>query len=133
MESKVYPFALGVWFIIVVLAIVNGILRESLYNSLFDPLIARAVSSIVLIILILVIVYVSMTKSGMVFLSHETLWLGTFWLILTIIFEFMFGHFIMGNSWSALLQDYNILKGYLWPLVLLTVFISPYVVGKLTK
>lgn len=133
MESKVYPFALGVWFVIVVLAIINGIMRESLYNSLFNPLIARVVSSIVLIILILVIVYVSMTKSGMVFLSNETLWLGTFWLILTIIFEFLFGHFIMGNSWSFLLQDYNILKGHLWPLVLLTVFISPYIVGKLTK
>ncbi len=133
MESKIYPFAIGVWFVIVLLAIINGILRESLYNSLFNALLARAVSSIVLIVLIFMIVYVSISKSGMIFLSHESLWLGTFWLILTIIFEFMFGHFIMGNSWSTLLQDYNILKGHLWPLVLVSVFISPYVAGKLTK
>lgn len=133
MESKVYPFAIGVWFVIVVLAILNGIMRESLYNSLFDPLIARAVSSIVLIVLIFVIVYISMTKSGMVFLSQEAIWLGAFWLALTIIFEFLFGHFIMGNTWSELLQDYNILEGHLWPLVLVTVFISPYAVSKFTK
>jgi hypothetical protein len=59
------------------------------------------------------------------------LWiLGLFWTALTIAFEFSFGYF-RGLSWEAMLSDYNILKGRLWVLVLLTTLISPLLVSKL--
>jgi len=50
------------------------------------------------------------------------------WLIMTIIFEFGFGHDIMKHLWSKLLADYNLLQGRLWVLVLIYTVIFPYLV-----
>ncbi|MEW6447103.1 MAG: hypothetical protein AB1426_03305, partial [Bacillota bacterium] len=59
--------------------------------------------------------------------------IGLIWLVLTVAFEFGFGHFVMGHSWSRLLHDYNLLKGRLWVLVLLWVAIAPYVFYRLSE
>jgi hypothetical protein len=48
-------------------------------------------------------------------------------LLLTIGFEFIFGHFVMGNPWPLLLRDYNILAGRLWVVVLIWITIAPFV------
>ncbi len=45
---------------------------------------------------------------------------------MTVIFEFGFGHYIMGHSWSKLLHDYNLLAGRLWLVVLLAILTGPY-------
>ncbi|MHC1604588.1 MAG: hypothetical protein ACXQTP_01265 [Candidatus Methanofastidiosia archaeon] len=53
---------------------------------------------------------------------------------MTITFEFIVGHYIIGHPWSKLLADYNILKGRVWSLILLTILAGPYFIGKhLTK
>lgn len=54
-------------------------------------------------------------------------------MILTILFEFVFGHYVIKNPWQKLLADYNILKGRLWSLLLLTELISPLLIGLLLK
>jgi len=59
--------------------------------------------------------------------------IGGFWVILTILFEFVFGHYVIKNPWQKLLADYNILKGRLWSLLLLTELISPLLIGLLLK
>jgi hypothetical protein len=59
--------------------------------------------------------------------------IGIMWLILTPIFEFTFGHYVMGQNWEILIQDYNILKGRLWPLYLVTVTITPSIVYQLVS
>lgn len=41
------------------------------------------------------------------------------WMILTVVFEFSFGHYVVGGSWSKLLSDYNILDGRVWSLFIL--------------
>ncbi|HUX93413.1 MAG TPA: hypothetical protein VMV36_06355, partial [Ignavibacteriaceae bacterium] len=56
---------------------------------------------------------------------------GVFWLTITIVFEFIFGHFIMGHPWEKLLHDYNFLDGRLWVIVLLWTTISPYLLFRL--
>jgi hypothetical protein len=40
-------------------------------------------------------------------------------------FEFLFGHFIAGHSWSRLGQDYNLLAGRVWIFVLLVITFAP--------
>jgi len=47
------------------------------------------------------------------------------WLALTVAFEFLFGHFVMGHSWTTLFQDCNILAGRLWVLVLVWIAAAP--------
>jgi len=55
--------------------------------------------------------------------------LGLFWTILTIAFEFGFGHYVLGHPWARLLADYNLLAGRLWVLVLLTLYAGPRLSG----
>ena len=65
-------------------------------------------------------------------LGVRTLWtLGVAWTVLTVAFEFLFGHFVMGHPWSRLLHDYNLLAGRFWLLVLLTTLLAPVLLGRL--
>ena len=59
--------------------------------------------------------------------------IGIVWLLLTIAFEFIFGHYVAHHSWTRLLQDYNILAGRLWLAVLLTVAALPAMVFELMR
>lgn len=43
-------------------------------------------------------------------------------------FEFSFGHYIAKTAWKKLFHDYNLLKGRVWPLFLLTELVSPLLV-----
>lgn len=55
--------------------------------------------------------------------------LGVYWLSLTLAFEFLFGHFVDGASWSALFSNYDITAGRLWILVPLTMGFGPSLAG----
>ena len=37
--------------------------------------------------------------------------IGAAWVVLTVIFEFGFGHYVDGKSWSELLENYNLPAG----------------------
>ncbi|MCL6545144.1 MAG: hypothetical protein K6T61_07935, partial [Bryobacteraceae bacterium] len=56
---------------------------------------------------------------------RRRLGLGAGWCAATVAFEFGFGHYIIGHPWSALLADYNLFRGRLWVLVLLTLLLAP--------
>jgi glyoxylase-like metal-dependent hydrolase (beta-lactamase superfamily II) len=49
---------------------------------------------------------------------------------LTVAFEFGFGHFIAGKSWDDLRADYDVFRGRLWVLVLLTTTVAPYLAAQ---
>ncbi len=57
--------------------------------------------------------------------TKEALRLGLTWFILTVAFEFLFEHFVMGHPWATLLSDYNLFAGRLWVLVLLWIATAP--------
>ena len=56
---------------------------------------------------------------------------GFWWLALTILFEFGFGHFVAGHSWQTLLADYNIFAGRLWLFFLGWITVMPWLVHRL--
>jgi hypothetical protein len=66
-------------------------------------------------------------------IPKQALLIGFNWLVLTIIFEFLFGHYIMGHTWELLLHDYNILEGRFWSFVLLWTFIGPTIIYRISK
>ncbi|MDO9070676.1 MAG: hypothetical protein Q7V36_04080, partial [Deltaproteobacteria bacterium] len=57
--------------------------------------------------------------------------LGLFWTMATIMFEFLFGHYVMGHSWGSLWADYHVFQGRLWPLVLMVTLFGPLLAGKI--
>ena len=118
------------WIPLPIIGIINGVMREFGYRSFVNELLAHQISTITLIILV----------GGYTwFISHalrieapgQALMLGVVWLVLTVMFEFLFGHYVMGNPWSKLLHDYNLLAGRLWTLILIWITISPFIVYKL--
>jgi peptidoglycan/LPS O-acetylase OafA/YrhL len=57
---------------------------------------------------------------------HRDAWrIGLFWLTLTLLFEFVAGHFLFRVPWREILGDYNVLRGRLWILVLIVTLIAP--------
>ena len=50
-----------------------------------------------------------------------------------VAFELVFGHFVSGLSWSALLADYDIMRGRLWSLILVSVSLGPWFWGAVRR
>jgi hypothetical protein len=62
----------------------------------------------------------------------DLLKVGALWLALTVAFETGLG-LGRGMSWDAILADYNVARGRLWPLALLATFIAPWFWGTLVR
>jgi hypothetical protein len=125
-----YVRAFGVWLGFLAVAIGGAMIREKFLAPGLGPAAARALGTLLVgaIIFGLIYAYVGRLKGAT---RVSLVKLGLFWTILTIAFEFLFGHYVMGHSWDALWADYNILQGRLWPLVLLVTLFGPLVARKL--
>ncbi len=113
------------WFPMIVIAITNGLFREKVLRSRLNELHAHQVSTGTMIILCGIYVWI-LFKLWTPLSTNQTLLIGLLWFFLTIIFEFSFGHYIAGHSWKKLLNDYNLLQGRVWILVLIWITILPY-------
>jgi hypothetical protein len=58
---------------------------------------------------------------------------GVAWLLATVAFEFLVGHFVSGLSWDALLADYDLTRGRLWSLILIAVCLGPWLCRSITS
>ena len=67
--------------------------------------------------------------SGFLKLSSpgEAIGVGIMWMVLTIVFEFALGRYVVGDSWGNLLRAYNLLEGRVWGLFVQWVGVAPYV------
>lgn len=122
--------AIGIWILFIVVAILNGVIRAKLLVPLLGQHLALPFSGVLLSILIFLITlfFVSALRLS---ISRQYWLVGGMWLLLTVAFESIFGHYVMGESWSRLLEAYNVAKGNLWVLAPLTTLVSPYLAAKL--
>jgi hypothetical protein len=115
-----------IWFVLLVLASLNGALREAVMVPRFGREFAQAASTILLSVLIVVVGWVSMP-----WIAPRTLqdaWtIGVLWVAFTLAFEFLAGHFVFGKPWTELLADYNLLAGRIWVMVLIVTLMTPVV------
>ena len=118
------------WFALAVIAVANGTLRQSTYGKRLPELAAHQLSTVTGTLFTGIFVW--FVHQYWPIESAAQAWLiGLSWLVFTIIFEFGFGHYVVGHPWSHLLNDYNIFKGRVWSLFLIWVLIMPYMVYKL--
>ena len=122
--------AFGFWFVMLLAAFINGGIREMLIAPRAGEQVGHIISVIVLSSAIFVIAYVFVKTLGTV-PSSMLLLIGLFWLVLSLLFEFGFFHYVMHEPWSKLLADYNILRGRLLIVVWLSTLLSPLVWGRL--
>lgn len=50
--------------------------------------------------------------------------------VLTVAFEFLFGHYVDEKSWIELIANYAVWRGRLWPILLLLLGLTPFIWGK---
>ncbi|WP_341580993.1 hypothetical protein [Marinobacter metalliresistant] len=121
--------ALVIWVGILVLAVANGVLRESVFVPGLGTPAALLLSGLLLSALIIGVAYFSLPWlqiSRPVGLCV----VGVGWLALTLVFEFSFGLW-QGKSWSELLEAYTFKGGNIWPVVLAATVLAPYIAAKL--
>jgi hypothetical protein len=120
---------IAVWFGLLIIAIVNGAIRESVYKQYLGDLLAHQVSTFTGIILFGVVIYY-ISKRWPLASSRQAWLIGFIWLTMTAGFEFLFGHYVGGLTWNRLLNDYNIFEGRLWILVLIWITIAPWIMWR---
>ncbi|MDF1497110.1 MAG: hypothetical protein P1P90_03540 [Patescibacteria group bacterium] len=125
-----YLLSLLAWLSLVFLAIINGSIRNYIYEPIVGNLAAHQISSVFFILVIFLVSYLFLLFTKPNFPSYHLLIIGLIWLLLTLAFEFLFGHFVAGHSWAKLFADYNILKGRIWSLVIITTLIAPFIINK---
>ena len=132
-HPRLYIYAVGVWLVLAVLAVLNGILRNYAYGPLIGEQAAHVLSSLIFIGVVFAVTYVFLRLVRLDYGLADLLVVGAAWVVMTVAFEFLFGHYVAGHPWPRLLADYNVLKGRVWALVLLAVFLGPLVMGRLAK
>jgi hypothetical protein len=112
------------WFPMVFLAVFNGALRDYTYGKTMSELRAHQLSSVTLIVIFGAYVWILSSRWPLDSI-HQAVAVGLIWLVFTMLFEVGMGRFLMHQSWSEMIQAYNIFAGNLWPLVLLAVATLP--------
>ncbi|MGE0313366.1 MAG: hypothetical protein AB7P21_17285 [Lautropia sp.] len=116
--------SIALWFLILFLAIANGVFREAVLLTLFARDAAFTASGLLLIACILVVSLLAVPWLGRLTLAGFGL-VGLFWLALTVAFEFGFGLLVRRQPMTVLLDAYRFEDGNLWPLVLVVVAVAP--------
>ncbi|MCW8907529.1 MAG: hypothetical protein OQL28_09770 [Sedimenticola sp.] len=113
------------WFLLAIVAIANGILRQATYGKHLPELAAHQVSTATGILFTGLVVWV-ISRFWPIESATQAWVIGACWLVATIAFEFGFGHYVAGHSWGRLLADYNLLDGRVWSLFLVWITVMPY-------
>ncbi len=118
------------WFVIGILAVGNGVMREALLEPGLGPSLGLAASGLLLALLVLGVAYIGAPWYGRQ--SQATLLgLGVYRLVLTILFESGLGLILLEQSWEHVLRQYSLAGGNLWLLVLSAITVAPWLAGKM--
>ncbi len=119
------------WVLMIPVAIANGIFRETVIRPITGELPAHQISVVTGSLGFLGVTWLAFRHHAVQENDRTLLGVGLAWLAGTIAFEFGFGHFLDGKTWTELFQDYNVFQGRLWPVVLLVIFAAPLAVKRI--
>lgn len=112
------------WIVLLTMAILNGMLREGFLIQALGIFTAQIISGLILSSIIFFIAFLATMNID--HLSPKGCWfIGSVWLVMTVIFEFTFGIFIQHKDLFELLQAYTFKDGNIWPIVLISTLVSP--------
>lgn len=120
--------AVGIWVLLLVLAILNGVLREAVLDPRLGGMPGLVISGLLLCSFILGVAYLFGPRLGV--LGSKQLWLlGASWLLLTLASEFSLG-LLRSKTVMEILDVYAFKGGNLWPLVLMTTLAAPWLTAR---
>ena len=116
--------AVAVWFAILALASLNGAAREAWLIPRMGQALGRALSTAILCTLVFLVTWLTIGWIRPA-TAGQALAIGALWLVLTLAFEFLAGHYLFHQPWGVLLEDYDLSRGRIWIVVLIVVLIAP--------
>lgn len=121
--KNIYVVYALAWLVMPILAVLNGLVRETFYVPLVGILGAHQLSTVVLLAVFMV--YNGYIVHRFTPVNYKQAWvLGCMWALLTLFFEFGLGY-IRHISWRVMLHDYNITEGRIWIIIPLWLWVSP--------
>ncbi|QID19841.1 hypothetical protein G3580_12880 [Nitrogeniibacter mangrovi] len=114
----------GLWCLMLLVAIANGGARDLLYGDRMSELAAHQLSTAIGMVLLGALMW-GFCRRHPPASDRAALAIGVFWMSLTVAFECLFFHFVAGHPWSALLANYDLSAGRIWVLLLLWVALAP--------
>jgi len=118
-----------VWFLLLFLAVMNGSLRNIVLTPRLGEVGGHIMSTILLVTAILVVTWLTIGWIRPA-TSSEALLIGGGWVLMTLAFEFLAGHYVFRASWDRLLADYNVFGGRTWLLVLAASAFAPLIMSR---
>ena len=120
------------WLLLLTSAVLNGTVRQALLVPAIGEHAGHIVSTVALAGIIFVVGW--LTSAWLNLVSWREAWLvGSVWLVLTVAFEFLGGHFLFGTPWPKLLADYDLTRGRMWIVVLVVTALTPPIVYRLDR
>jgi hypothetical protein len=116
--------AAAIWFVLLAAAVTNGAVRVVWIIPRTGESAGHVISTLLLCAAIAALSWVTIRWIGPD-ARAAALIVGLLWLVLTLAFEFGAGHYLFGTPWPALLADYDVRRGRIWPLVLVVTFLAP--------
>ena len=115
------------WLGMLALAFANGTARAVGYQPVVGETAARQIATGTLLGLLGGYVWVVHRRAPLPDTATATA-VGGVWALLTLGFEFGFGHYVVGTSWADLLADYDVSRGRIWVLIPIATAAAPALV-----
>lgn len=115
------------WCGFMLIAVACGALRETLLTPRLGEQTAHQAGTLLVCLLIAAVIVPIIRRLRPT--PPQALAIGAGWVAMTVAFEIGVFRFIVGHPMEVLLADYDLAEGRLWPLVLLTEVLTPWVVA----
>ena len=127
-RPEVFAYPLGVWVILAVVAVVNGVFRELILIPRIGEYPGHVLSTALLVLAIIGLSFGYFQWTPIDYARVELLLLGVLWAGLTVGFEFLVGY-VENTPVSVTIGQYDVLAGQVWIAVPLTLLLSPLLFG----
>jgi purine-cytosine permease-like protein len=117
----------GVWVGLAGAAVALGVAREAFLTPVVGAGLAHVLGTVAVVTVVVAVAAWYFRR-----VDHtpgEAAAVAIGWPLATVAFEFGFGHYVVGHSWSTLLADYNVLAGRIWVLIPLAMVAAPLAFG----
>ncbi len=131
-----YIKSIAFWFVLLVLAIINGAVREATYKPILSSYIgiwAHQISSITGILIFFAAIYFFLKHNKNEYSKNDLIAAGFIWMAMTLVFEILMNFFIQKLSFEQIIQTYYFWNGETWIFVLISLMVSPVFADKILK